>query len=147
MLSAQVNISLGLRNNVNTTLELLVTSPVLLQDSAKFHCYKQQLLWLTGVSKVATYLVTIGLLLCLKFLYGCHFLNKTQPSTSKLSDNPVVKLKNCKILLCGRKVKKCTVHSCIHFFCCFFTCIDHKLGCHIYSFTMGNELLRLGTKE
>lgn len=30
MLSAQVNISLGLRYNVNTTLELLVISPVLL---------------------------------------------------------------------------------------------------------------------
>ena len=59
-----------------------------------------------GLSKVAscwqkfppTNLVSIGWLLCLAFLYGWCFLNKisldwrltltTQPSTSKLSDNP-----------------------------------------------------------
>ena len=48
--------------------------------------------------KIASYLVGIGRLLCLAFLYGRHFLKKisldwpltltTQPSTSKLSDNP-----------------------------------------------------------
>ena len=48
--------------------------------------------------KFAIYLVSIGRLLCLAFLYGWRFLNKislnwpltfkTQPSTSKLSDNP-----------------------------------------------------------
>ena len=46
----------------------------------------------------ALYLVSIGRLLCLAVLYIWHFLNKisldwpltltTQPSTSKLSDNP-----------------------------------------------------------
>ena len=50
-------------------------------------------------AKIAAYLVSIVQLLCLAFLYGWHFLNKisqawpltltTQPSTSKLSDNPV----------------------------------------------------------
>ena len=49
-------------------------------------------------AKIITYLVSIGQLL-LAFLYGWRFLNKisldwpltltTQPSTSKLSDNPV----------------------------------------------------------
>jgi len=48
--------------------------------------------------KIAAYLVSIGWLLCLAFLYGWCFLHKisldwpltltTQPSTSKLSDNP-----------------------------------------------------------
>ena len=48
--------------------------------------------------KIATYLVSIGQLLCLAFLDGWSFLNKisldwpltltTQQSTSKLSDNP-----------------------------------------------------------
>ena len=48
--------------------------------------------------KIAAYLVSISRLLCLAFLYKGHFLNKisadrlltltTQPSTSKLSDNP-----------------------------------------------------------
>ena len=48
--------------------------------------------------KVASYLVSIGQPLCLEFLYTWCFLNKispdrlltltTQPSTSKLSDNP-----------------------------------------------------------
>ena len=48
--------------------------------------------------KIVAYLVSIGWLLCLAFLYGWRFLNKisldwpltltTQPSTSKLSDNP-----------------------------------------------------------
>ena len=48
--------------------------------------------------KIAAYLVSIGQLLCLAFLYGWRFLSKiyldwpltltTQPSTSKLSDNP-----------------------------------------------------------
>jgi len=50
------------------------------------------------LAKIAAYLVSIGRLLCLAFLYGWRFLNKisldwprtliTQPSTSKLSDNP-----------------------------------------------------------
>ena len=49
--------------------------------------------------KIIAYLVSIGWLLCLVFLYGWRFLPKisldwpltlkTQPSTSKLSDNPV----------------------------------------------------------
>ena len=49
-------------------------------------------------AKIATFLVCIGRLLCLAFLYWWCFLNKlsldwrltltTQPSTSKLSDNP-----------------------------------------------------------
>ena len=49
-------------------------------------------------AKITTYSVSIGRLLCLAFLYGWRFLNKmslewlltltTQPSTSKLSDNP-----------------------------------------------------------
>ena len=49
-------------------------------------------------AKIAAYLVSISRLLCLAFLYGWRFLNKmsldwpltltTQPSTSKLSDNP-----------------------------------------------------------
>ena len=49
---------------------------------------------------MATYMVSIGWLLCLAFLCGWRFLNKislgwphtltTQPSTSKLSDNPVL---------------------------------------------------------
>ena len=48
--------------------------------------------------KIAAYLVRIGQLLCLAFLYGWRFLNKisldwpltltTQPSSSKLFDNP-----------------------------------------------------------
>ena len=48
--------------------------------------------------KITAYFVSIGWLLCLAFLYGWCFLNKisldwqltltTQPSTSKLSDNP-----------------------------------------------------------
>ena len=49
--------------------------------------------------KITAYLVSIGWLLCLAFLYGWHFLNKisldwlltyltTWPCTSKLSDNP-----------------------------------------------------------
>ena len=51
--------------------------------------------WLPA--NIAAYLVRIGRLLCLAFLYGWRFLNKislewslaltTQPSTSKLSDN------------------------------------------------------------
>ena len=50
------------------------------------------------LAKIAAYLVSIGQLLCLAVLYIWHFLNKisldwpltltTQPSTSKLSDNP-----------------------------------------------------------
>ena len=50
------------------------------------------------LAKIATYLVSIGRLLCLAFLYRCCFSNKismdwpltltTQPSTSKLSDSP-----------------------------------------------------------
>ena len=50
--------------------------------------------------KIPAYLVSIGQLLCLAFLYGWRFLNKisldwpltltTQPSTSKLSDNPAI---------------------------------------------------------
>ena len=50
------------------------------------------------LAKMAAYLVSIDQLLCLAFLYGWRFLNKislnwlltltTQPSTSKLSDNP-----------------------------------------------------------
>ena len=50
-------------------------------------------------AKIASYLFSIGWLLCLAFLYGWHFLNKvslywplitltTHWSTSKLSDNP-----------------------------------------------------------
>ena len=49
-------------------------------------------------AKIAAYLVSIGWLLCLAFLYGWRFLNKIYPdwlltlttklSTSKLSDNP-----------------------------------------------------------
>ena len=51
-------------------------------------------------AKIATYLVSIGQLLCLAFLYEWRFLKfykisldwpltlTTQPSTSKLSDNP-----------------------------------------------------------
>ena len=49
-------------------------------------------------AKIAAYLVRIGRLLCLAFLYGWNFLNKitldwpltltTPPSTSKRSDNP-----------------------------------------------------------
>ena len=48
--------------------------------------------------KFTAYLVSISQLLCLAFLYRWHFLNKisldwpltltTQPSTSRLSDNP-----------------------------------------------------------
>ena len=55
--------------------------------------------WLPA--KIAAYLVSISQLLCLAFLYGWDFWNKisldwlltltTQPSTSKLSDNPVLK--------------------------------------------------------
>ena len=54
--------------------------------------------------KIASYLVSIGRLLFLAFLYGWCFLNKisldwlftltTQPSTSKLSDIPVYSLFN-----------------------------------------------------
>ena len=50
-------------------------------------------------AKIVAYLVSIGQLLCLAFLYGWRFLHKIsldwpltltpQPSTSKLSDNPV----------------------------------------------------------
>ena len=49
-------------------------------------------------AKLSAYLVSTGLLLRLAFLYGWRFLNEifldwpltltTQPSTSKLSDNP-----------------------------------------------------------
>ena len=48
--------------------------------------------------KITAYLVSIGWLLCLAFLFGWHFLNKisldwlltltNRPPTSKLSDNP-----------------------------------------------------------
>ena len=51
-------------------------------------------------AKIAAYLVSIGWLLCLAFIYGWCFLNKislglpltltTQPSTSKLSNNPAL---------------------------------------------------------
>ena len=56
-------------------------------------------------AKIATYLVSIGQLLCLTFFYGWRFLNKisldwpltltTQPSTSKLSDIPEEIYNNC----------------------------------------------------
>ena len=56
------------------------------------------------LAKIAAYLVSISLLLCLAFLYRWHFLNKisldwpltftTQPSTSKLSDNPEIHFVN-----------------------------------------------------
>ena len=61
------------------------------------------------LAKIAAYLVSIGRLLCLPFLYGWRFLHKisldwpltltTQPSTgnSKFSDNPVLYF--CKVLL------------------------------------------------
>ena len=49
-------------------------------------------------AKIAAFLVSIGRLLCLAFLYRWHFVNKisldwpltltTQPSTSTLSGNP-----------------------------------------------------------
>ena len=52
--------------------------------------------WLSA--KIVTYLVSNGQLLCLAFLYAWRFSNRispnwlltltTQPSTSKLSDNP-----------------------------------------------------------
>ena len=52
------------------------------------------------LAKIAAYLVSISLLLCLAFLYRWRFLNKisldwpltftTHPSTSKLSDNPEI---------------------------------------------------------
>ena len=54
--------------------------------------------------KITAYLVSISQLLCLAFLYRWHFLNKisldwmltgtltTQPSTSRLSDNPYMQL-------------------------------------------------------
>ena len=70
------------------------------------HTYKWMRFWFRVVKsirllvKITTYLISIGWLLCLAFLYGWRFLNKisldrpltltTQPSTSKLSDNPVV---------------------------------------------------------
>ena len=65
--------------------------------------------------KITPYLVSIGRLLCLKFLYGWRFLNKIS------LDWPLSFL--------------------------FFRLHWPKVGCHIYSFTLGNELLRLGTKE
>ena len=71
-----------------------------------WHTYKWMRFWFRVVKsirlpmKITTYLISIGWLLCLAFLYGWRFLNKisldrpltltTQPSTSKLSDNPVV---------------------------------------------------------
>ena len=55
--------------------------------------------------KIAAYLVSIGWLLCLAFLYRWCFLNKisfnwpltltTQPSTSKLFDNPAFFIISC----------------------------------------------------
>ena len=53
------------------------------------------------LAKIAAYLVSISLLLCLAFLYRWRFLNKislqdwpltftTYPSTSKHSDNPEI---------------------------------------------------------
>ena len=72
------------------------------------HCFQSNIptnRW-SGLSNVAgcqrksqpTWLVLIGLLLCVAFLYGCRLLHKisldwpltltTQSSTSKLSDNP-----------------------------------------------------------
>ena len=55
--------------------------------------------------KIAAYLVSIGRLLCLAFLYRWRFLNKislnwpltltTQPSTSKLFDNPAFFIISC----------------------------------------------------
>ena len=57
-------------------------------------------------AKIATYLVSIGRLLFLAFLYGRCLLNKisqdwpltltTQPSTLKLSDNPEQKFKQAR---------------------------------------------------
>ena len=57
-------------------------------------------------AKIPAYLVSIGQLLCLAFLYGWLFLNKIfmdwlltltiQPSTSKLSDNPETPVSTCK---------------------------------------------------
>ena len=56
------------------------------------------------LAKIAAYLVSIGRLLCLAFLYGWRFLNKIplnwqltltiQLSTSKLSDNPGLQVQN-----------------------------------------------------
>ena len=66
------------RSKLNTTLRVVKSS------------------WL--LAKIATYLVSIGWLLCIAFLYRWRFSNKisldwpltltTQPSISKLSDNP-----------------------------------------------------------
>ena len=62
-------------------------------------------------AKITAYLVSIGQLLCLAFLYGWRFLHKisldwpltltTQSSTSKLSDNPAAKLTTYFVLLAG----------------------------------------------
>ena len=59
------------------------------------------------LAKIGTYLVNIGRLLCLAFLYGWHFLNEisldwpltltTQLSTSKLSDNPATQIQCSKL--------------------------------------------------
>ena len=62
--------------------------------------------------KIAAYFVIISQLLCLAFLYGWCFLNKisldwlltltTQPSASKLSDNPVTKRQEEPTILISR---------------------------------------------
>ena len=66
------------------------------QPGSEAYCWVVKSSW--RLAKITAYLVSISRLLCLAFLYGWRFLNKisldwpltltTQPSTSKLSDNP-----------------------------------------------------------
>ena len=68
--------------------------------SVDLPCAEKRILLLTRNMLTGCYLVSISRLSCLAFLYRWCFLNKislywpviltTQPSTSKLSDNPVL---------------------------------------------------------
>ena len=68
--------------------------------SVDLSCAEKRILLLTRNMLTASYFVSISLLLCLAFLYRWHFLSKislywpvtltNQPSTSKLSDNPML---------------------------------------------------------
>ena len=87
--------------NFGCFLRLLCRQDILLhqyQFIASFTAHIRVLKSSRLPAKIATYLVSIDQLLCLTFLYRWRFLNKisldwlhtlaTQPSTSKLSDNP-----------------------------------------------------------
>ena len=80
-------------------------------------------------AKIAAYLVSIGRLLWLAFLYIWHFLDKisldwpltltSQPSMSNLSDNPAILLESAHLRLCH------PLRLLLFFFCFMFISIQY----------------------